>query len=150
MEQTMVDRINIMLRRKGMSLRALSLESKVPYMTLNNLMKNGGDKAQLPTLKGIARCLGITLDALIDGPLDNETQKEKAPAQNEQELAEVDLQIINLLPFVPEKVKAGVVQILAATVDLAAAQESSGQYIREARALAAQADSDDMQQQQRG
>lgn len=92
----------------------------------------------------------IALAEVLDSTPDELLGRKKAPAQNEQELTEVDLQIINLLPFVPEKVKAGVVQILAATVDLAAAQESSGQYIQEARAHAAQAYSDDMQQQQRG
>lgn len=149
MEQTMVDRINILMKRKGVSLHAFSVESGVAYMTLNNLMKTGGDTAKLPTLRKIAKYFGITLDELIDGPLDAEP-KEKAPAQNEQELSEVDTQIINLLPFVPGAVKAGVVQILAATVDLAAAQESAGQYIEEARALAAQADSEYNQQQRRG
>lgn len=149
MEQTMVDRINILMKRKGVSLHAFSVESGVAYMTLNNLMKTGGDTAKLPTLRKIAKYFGITLDELIDGPLDAE-QKEKAPAHKEQELLEVDTQIINLLPFVPEAVKAGVVQILAATVDLAAAQESAGQYVEEARALAAQADSEYNRQQRRG
>ena len=138
MEQTMVDRINIMLRRKGMSLRALSLESKVPYMTLNNLMKNGGDKAQLPTLKGIARCLGITLDALIDGPLDNETQKRKSPALNEQELTPKIKQIIGLLPYTPETIQDAILSICAQTADQAQidkALQRDGQRIRERKAL---------------
>lgn len=149
MEQTMVDRINILMKRKGVSLHAFSVESGVAYMTLNNLMKTGGDTAKLPTLRKIAKYFGITLDELIDGPLDAEP-KEKAPAHNEQELTEIDTKIINLLPFVPEAVKAGVVQILAATVDLTAARESSSQHIEEARALAAQADSEYSQQQRRG
>lgn len=102
----------------------------------------GTREPDLMKLVLLAEVLKTTPDFLLG--------REKAPAQNEQELSEVDTQIINLLPFVPEAVKAGVVQILAATVDLAAAQESAGQYIEEARALAAQADSEYNRQQRRG
>ena len=109
--------------------------------------ETGKRQPDVEKIRQIAKLLHTSGDQLLETGF---AEKEKAPAQEEQELTEVDLQIINLLPFVPEKVKAGVVQILAATVDLAAAQGSSGQYIQEARALAAQADSDDMQQQQRG
>ena len=129
------------------SLNALSNQSEVPYGTLRDMSKGITENVGLTTLKALARVLDITLDELVEGP---SAQKEKAPAQNEQELTEVDLQIISMLPYVPEKVKAGVVQILAATVDLAAAAEYAGRYIEEARELAAQADSADKHQARRG
>ena len=126
------------------SLNALSVQSKVPYATLRDITKGITENVRLSTLKGLAQTFGISLDEMVEGP------KEKAPTLNEQELSEQDQQIVSLLPFVPEAVKAGVLQVLAATVDLTAAAESAGHYIEEARALAAQADSDGMVQQRHG
>lgn len=102
----------------------------------------GTREPDLMKLVLLAEVLKTTPDFLLG--------REKAPAQPEQELTLTDRQIISLLPFVPEAVKAGVLQILDASVDLMAAQESSSQYIEEARALAAQADSSDAIRERRG
>ena len=104
--------------------------------------ETGTREPDLTKLIALAEAIGTTPDVLLG--------REKAPALNEQELSEQDQQIVSLLPFVPEAVKAGVLQIFAATVDLTAAAESAGHYIDEARALAAQAEYDDKQQSRLG
>lgn len=67
--------------------------------------------------------------SLIYKGLDSElrdvpTPGEKAPAPTGRELTEKDQQIVAMLPFTPESVKDGILTILDATVDLAAASES--------------------------
>lgn len=131
MEQTMVDRINILMKRKGVSLHAFSVESGVAYMTLNNLMKTGGDTAKLPTLRKIAKYFCITLDELIDGPLDAE-KKEKAPAQNEQELSEVDLQLLALPEDVKQTVLLLVTQVAAQSAPTVRVSELTARRIQQA------------------
>lgn len=149
---TIADRLNWLLTERHMSLNQLSIESGIAYMTLSNLIKTGGEQTRLPTLRKLADFFGLTLDEFILGrrPEREYQAKIEAPAQTEQELSEQDHQIIAMLPFVPETVKAGVLQIFAATTDLAAAAESARHDIEEARALAAQADSEYNQQQRRG
>ena len=127
----MVDRINILMKRKGVSLHAFSVESGVAYMTLNNLMKTGGDTAKLPTLRKIAKYFGITLDELIDGPLDAE-QKEKAPAQNEQELSEVDTQLLALPEDVKQTVLLLVTQVAAQSAPTVRVSELTARRIQQA------------------
>lgn len=145
---TLAESLKYWLNKRGMrSLNALATQSGVPYGTLRDMVKGITGNVGLTTLKALARELEITLDELVEGPA---PKTEKAPALNEQELSEQDQQIVSLLPFVPEAVKAGALQIFAATVDLTAAAEYAGHYIDEARALAAQAEYDDKQQSRLG
>lgn len=117
------------------SLNALSNQSEVPYGTLRDMSKGITENVGLTTLKALARVLDITLDELVEGP---SAQKEKAPAQNEQELSPKLKQIIGLLPYTPETIQDAILAICAQTADqtqVDKALQRDGQWIRERKAL---------------
>lgn len=132
-------------KERGMTVDQVVAASGVTKSTAAKVFSGIETNPKMDTVMALLAAMDATLS-----DIDPVAQKEKAPALNEQELSEQDQQIVSLLPFVPEAVKAGVLQIFAATVDLTAAAESAGHYIDEARALAAQAEYDDKQQSRLG
>jgi transcriptional regulator with XRE-family HTH domain len=132
-------------KERGMTVDQVVAASGVTKSTAAKVFSGIETNPKMDTVMALLAAMDATLS-----DIDPVAQKEKAPALNEQELSEQDQQIVSLLPFVPEAVKAGVLQVLAATVDLAAAAEYAGRYIEEARELAAQADSDGKQQSRLG
>lgn len=132
-------------KERGMTVDQVVAASGVTKSTAAKVFSGIETNPKMDTVMALLAAMDATLS-----DIDPVAQKEKAPALNEQELSEQDQQIVSLLPFVPEAVKAGVLQIFAATVDLTAAAESAGRYIDEARALAAQAEYDDKQQSRLG
>lgn len=61
----LIQRIEELMKRKGINLRQLSIDSEIPYTTLKNFYIRGTDNVRLSTLRRIAEYFGLTLDELL-------------------------------------------------------------------------------------
>ena len=124
---TLSESLTYWMNRNGYkSLNALSVESKVPYATLRDITKGITENVRLSTLKALAHTFGVTLDEVVEGP------KEKAPAQNEQELSEVDLQLLALPEDVKQTVLLLVTQVAAQIAPTVRVSELTARRIQQA------------------
>ena len=111
--------------------------------------ETGKRQPDVEKIRLIAKLLNTSGDILLETGFDiNGT--EKAPAPKERELTEKDKQIMAMLPYVPDAVKEGILLILDATVDIAAAEESANSHIDQAYELRVQADDAEKQAARNG
>lgn len=127
---TLAESINYWMKERGIkSLNALATQSQVAYGTLRDITKGITENVGLLTLKALARELQVSLDELAEGPTE---QKEKAPAQNEQELSEIDLQLLALPEDVKQTVLLLVTQVAARSAPTVRVSELTARRIQQA------------------
>ena len=63
---TLTDKLDQLLRERGLNKSQLSALSGVPYTKFASLYEKGADNAKRSTLLSLARCLNVSLDYLAD------------------------------------------------------------------------------------
>ena len=67
---TLLEKIDFLIKERHLNKRKLSLESKIPYSTLDNLWKRGSDSMRLPTFKRLCRFFKVSMDSMAYDELD--------------------------------------------------------------------------------
>lgn len=62
---TLLERLEMLMSDKNINKRQLSIGSKIPYSTIDNLWKKGYKNIKLSNLKKIANYFGVSLDYLV-------------------------------------------------------------------------------------
>jgi hypothetical protein len=60
-----LEKLDYLIRIRGINKSVLSKESGVPYTTIDGFYKKGYEKAKLPTIQKIANYFDVTLDYLM-------------------------------------------------------------------------------------
>ncbi len=63
---TLTEKLDHLMREKGINRRQLSQQSEIPYMTIVNFYKKGTDNVKLSTLKKLANYFHVSLDYIAD------------------------------------------------------------------------------------
>lgn len=131
-----IEELKRIKRESGMTIDEIAEKSGVPRSTAAKVLAGIIPNPKVTTLRPLLVAMGKTLDDLEPAEI------ETAPAQDARELSEKDSQIMAMLPYVPDGVKAGILQILSATIDLAAAAESASRNVNLLTQRREQADAD--------
>ena len=67
---TLLEKIDFLIKDRHLNKRKLSLESKIPYSTLDNLWKRGSDSMRLPTFKRLCHFFKVSMDSMAYDELD--------------------------------------------------------------------------------
>lgn len=73
---TLTDKLNLLMKEKGITKMDLSRGSGIPYSTITSFYDKGTDNVKLSTLKKIAEFFDCSLDYLVD---DSITEKKDTP-----------------------------------------------------------------------
>lgn len=71
-----IEKLDYLMDKKNLNKRRLSLETGIPYTTIDGFYKKGTDNIKLSTLKKIADYFDITLDEIADDSIDITTEKD--------------------------------------------------------------------------
>ena len=137
-------RLTQIRKERGMTVDQVVEISGVTKSTASKVFSGIETNPKMGTLLALLRAMDATLSDI------DPVSIEKAPAPKERELTEKDKQIMAMLPYVPDAVKEGLLLILDATVDIAAAEESANAHIDQAYALREQADDAEKQAARNG
>lgn len=137
-------RLTQIRKERGMTVDQVVGISGVTKSTASKVFSGIETNPKMGTLLALLRAMDATLSDI------DPVSIEKAPAPKERELTEKDRQIMAMLPYVPDAVKEGLLLILDATVDIAAAEESANAHIEQAYALREQADDAEKQAARNG
>ena len=137
-------RLTQIRKERGMTVDQVVEISGVTKSTASKVFSGIETNPKMGTLLALLRAMDATLSDI------DPVSIEKAPAPKERELTEKDKQIMAMLPYVPDAVKEGLLLILDATVDIAAAEESANAHIEQAYALREQADDAEKQAARNG
>ncbi len=76
----LTDKLDVLMERRGLTRGSLAAAANVPYNTIVGLYTKGYASVKLSTLRPIAACLGVSLDALADDGKELESPDESAAA----------------------------------------------------------------------
>lgn len=62
----LTDKLDLLMKEKGINKAQLSKNSKVPYTTIVNFYENGTDNVKLSTLKKLSKYFKVSLDYIAD------------------------------------------------------------------------------------
>ena len=62
----LTDKLDLLMRERGINKKDLSRQSGIPYTTIINFYEKGTDNVKLSTLLKLSRYLGVTLDYIAD------------------------------------------------------------------------------------
>lgn len=83
----LLDKLEMLMKNKGINKRQLSIGSDIPYSTIDNLWKKGYENIKLSTLKKIASFFDVSLDFLVDGVQQEPSAIPKYPSNEQIEKA---------------------------------------------------------------
>lgn len=66
-EKEMLERIEELMREKGLNKMELSRRSGIPYTTIQNFWKQGIANVQLSTIRKLANVFNMSIDELVNG-----------------------------------------------------------------------------------
>lgn len=69
---TMTDKLDLLMRERGLNKASLSREAGIPYMTIVNFYEKGTENVKRSTLLKLSRFFGVTVDFLA---VDEETRR---------------------------------------------------------------------------
>lgn len=75
---TLTDKLDLLLKEKGLNRKEFSRQSGIPYMTIVNFYEKGTENVKLSTLKKIANFFDVSLDYIAD-----DSVSEKSPYQKD-------------------------------------------------------------------
>ena len=61
---TLLEKIDFLMKKRGMNKRQLSLKSNVPYTTIDGLYKVGYENMRLPTFMKLCDFFNVTMDSM--------------------------------------------------------------------------------------
>jgi repressor LexA len=65
------EKLDMLMKERGLSRMSLSKESGIPYMTIVNFYEKGTDNIKLSTLRKLADFFGVSIDYLADDEYDD-------------------------------------------------------------------------------
>ncbi len=65
-----LDKLNSLMIQKGLNNHSLSVQSGIPYTTIDGWYKKGYESAKLSTVKKLSDFFGVSLDYFVDGKSD--------------------------------------------------------------------------------
>lgn len=80
----LTDKLDILLKERGLNRRQFSEQAGIPYMTVVNFYEKGTDNVKLSNLKKISSFFGVSLDYIADDNIEN-IKKSPTPAEAEVE-----------------------------------------------------------------
>lgn len=83
---TFLEKLEILMVEKSINKRQLSVQSGIPYSTIDNLWKKGYENIKLSTLKAIASYFGVSLDFLVRDNIEEPTVMESFLNDHEKKL----------------------------------------------------------------
>lgn len=123
---TFLEKLEILMVEKNINKRQLSIQSGIPYSTIDNLWKKGYDNIKLSTLKAIASYFGVTLDFLardnIENPKVSEmflTEREKLLLRAYRSQPEMQTAVDKLLGIHKETTGSSIIEDETATLKAA-------------------------------
>lgn len=93
------DRINKLLKDRGITKKELSEKTSIPYQTLTSLFYRQSKNMSLTTIKKIAEYFGVSVDYLVMGETYLVKEKAEAYLTEHNELDYEILRIARLLPI---------------------------------------------------
>jgi DNA-binding Xre family transcriptional regulator len=63
-KMTLLDKLEYLMRKRNLNKRQFSLQSGLPYSTIDNLWKRGTDSMRLPTFIKICSFFNVTMDSM--------------------------------------------------------------------------------------
>lgn len=84
---TFIDRLDELMRKRGINKSTLSKESGVPYTTIAGFYAKGTDNVKLSTLRKLSSYFGCTIDYLAG---DDDRQAEAFPLPGDYTPAELE------------------------------------------------------------
>lgn len=66
------DKLNLLMKERGLNKSQLSAESGIPYTTIDGFYKKGSDNIKLSTLRKLATFFDCSLDYLVDDGVEND------------------------------------------------------------------------------
>lgn len=87
----LTDKLDYLMQERKMNKRNLSLETGIPYTTIDAFYKKGTENIKLSTLKRLSDYFGITLDEIADDSIDitNKNSNQYYIDKNASDYAEV-------------------------------------------------------------
>ena len=70
----LVEKLDLLMKEKGINKKDLSRQSGIPYTTIVNFYEKGTDNAKLSTLLKLSRYFKVTLDYIVE---DSEERRER-------------------------------------------------------------------------
>lgn len=84
---TLTNKLDRLMREKGINRRQLSQQSEIPYMTIVNFYKKGTENVKLSTLKKLANYFHVSLDYIADDSVETTfSQFARAELNDEEKL----------------------------------------------------------------
>ena len=81
----MTEKLDILMKEKGLNKKSLSNESGIPYTTIINFYKLGTNNVKLSTLRGLAVYFNCSLDYLADDYISDRTIKHNKLISDKEE-----------------------------------------------------------------
>ena len=76
---TLLEKVAFLLDENGLNKRQFSIQSSIPYSTIDNWYKVGYDKMQLATFKTLCDFFGVTMDSMAYDDRDIVYKKDVVP-----------------------------------------------------------------------
>ncbi|MGN1418497.1 MAG: hypothetical protein ACI4W6_04145 [Acutalibacteraceae bacterium] len=73
--------------QKYRSIREFSFVSEIPYSTIDNIFKRGVSGTGMSTIMKICDCLGISIDSLSRGLIEEKSEKQKSVVDEKTQIA---------------------------------------------------------------
>lgn len=96
----LTEKIDFLMKEKGINKSELSRQSGIPYMTIINFYEKGTDNVKLSTLKKLSKYFNVSLDYLANDEVTvAETEKAPEPEEpvSEAEIEQLAIQLYNAL-----------------------------------------------------
>ena len=74
-----LDKLDSLMAQHGLNNHSLSIQSGIPYTTIDGWYKKGYDNAKLSTIKKLAEFFNVPLDYFVDGEGGHRIEKVPAP-----------------------------------------------------------------------
>jgi transcriptional regulator with XRE-family HTH domain len=68
---TLTEKLDSLMKEKGINRRQLSQQSEIPYMTIVNFYEKGTENVKLSTLKKLANYFHVSLDYIADDSIES-------------------------------------------------------------------------------
>lgn len=78
---TLLEKLDILLKNNGLNKRQFSIQSTIPYSTIDNWYKVGYEKMQLATFRTLCDFFGVTMDSMAYDDMEIVYKKDLAPME---------------------------------------------------------------------
>ena len=127
---TIEDELKSLIEANYRNLRQFSLESGIPYSTVDTVLRKGVQKAHITSVFRICKALGISADALADGRLELASEEHAGAVTDPHKTAQIGIDLneaeVSLLSDFRELNEEGQGKLTDYASDLVA----SGRYIK--------------------